>query len=136
MKIRNLNKHKEAVKNYADLIIDTVENLAATTNREKPINHIRDSLIDINSRAQQAGIWEEAVEFVRSNESRVTFKEEEIDGNFMEIVYWGDSTNIEKNLAFSDKWRGTACNKEILNKSPQGCLSLKIRDFFEKIGEK
>lgn len=39
MKIRNLNKHKEAVKNYADLIIDTVENLAATTKGilQKPI---------------------------------------------------------------------------------------------------
>jgi hypothetical protein len=134
------NEHDKQVQEFVDLIVDSVENLAASSNSERPVNHIRDQIIDINDRIKLSKTWQEAIEFIRSNESRISFSQKEVNGQFQEVCSWTDSTNKSgENLAFSINWKGAAANLgnsfPILEKSPQNCVALKIRDFYQRVSE-
>lgn len=90
--------------------------------------------IHINERQYLAQIWNEALDFVREHESRITFSQKEFNGEFIEIVSWNDPTS--KNLAsltFSDSWKGSALpnSSNDLKTTPQNCVALKIRDFYQ-----
>ena len=70
-----------------------------------------------------------------------SFRQEMLNGEYVEMLSWampsGTSMSHEasfsRNLSktFSNRWSGAAHNKKPIDKSPQGCCALKIRDFYD-----
>merc|ERR1712157_308682 len=84
------------------------------------------------SNDQILNLWQEAVEYVRSNESRIKFStiEDPDSGDFIEYVSWIGKKTGPVSYSYSKKWGGKAKTTEKIPETPQKCRALKIRDLY------
>ncbi|XP_067633733.1 inner nuclear membrane protein Man1-like [Eurosta solidaginis] len=98
---RRQEQHLATVQSYIDKIIEELrqrarnsENLAG---REVVVNHLRDHLIPVSDRKRELTYWNEALNEVEEQESRVRFDVTIRDGEKFRTMRWADSS--EKLLA-------------------------------------
>lgn len=140
---KRMETKKEAgkkVNEFVEEILDFVEN------RDYSATHLRDQLIQIDDRPKLLKLWNKALQKIKENETRVVFRQEMLNGEYVEMLSWampgtqtnGCSNNSEASFSrnvqkpFSARWAGAALgNKKPIDKAPQNCCALKIRDFYD-----
>uniref|UniRef100_A0A7G3AVM0 Putative transcriptional coactivator caper rrm superfamily n=2 Tax=Lutzomyia longipalpis TaxID=7200 RepID=A0A7G3AVM0_LUTLO len=103
------------------------------------VNHLRDKIIPIAQRRELEAAWQEAIEFLEKNESRVQFEIMSRNGEDCRMIKWIDSVTPgmhHRNSAAAGgstvkKWQSPAFDKSNKIKDPPTAC-LKIRQMFEK----
>ena len=131
---KKLDEEKK-VNEFVEEILDFVEN------RDYSATHLRDQLIPIDDRTKMVNIWNKALQKIKENETRVVFRQEMMNGEYVEMLSWAMNLNgsvadglseFNRNTkkAFSNRWSGAGMNKKPIDKAPQNCCALKIREFY------
>lgn len=100
------------------------------------IHHIRDSLIQPSERTpEKMAIWEQAIDYILNNESRVRLEISHIKGEEYRVLKWLPTISPRRaNSSSSGGWQGPAFeivdgSPNSLPKTPTNCL--KIRNMFD-----
>jgi len=142
-RIESKREAEKKVNEFVEEILDFVEN------RDYSATHLRDQLIPIDDRPKLLNLWNKALQKIKENETRVVFRQEMLNGEYVEMLSWAmpgtqtmmtndgssnatASFNRSVQKTFSPRWAGAAIgNKKPIDKAPQNCCALKIRDFYE-----
>ncbi|KAJ6644472.1 Inner nuclear membrane protein Man1 [Pseudolycoriella hygida] len=117
----------------ADIITAVMEKAEDDpTNPHVVVNHLRDKLLSAPSRSNLEWAWDQAIDFLEKNDSRIKFEIGCRNGEDCRLMKWVDTAGSSGGKrAFAKKWQCSAYDK--LNKikdPPTQCL--KIRQMFEK----
>lgn len=103
-----------------------------------PIPHVRDSLVQPQDRKELKKIWEQAVNFLSANESRIRTETQRIGGADFLVWRWiQPSLSCEKSSLMPSKvWQGKAFPLDRRNSPPNSLTPcLKIRNMFDPVME-
>lgn len=139
-------KEEEETKQMYDLVVKITEvlkshNEACQENKElkpyTPIPHVRDSLISPCERVKMKKVWERAVDFLATNESRVRTETKKIEGTDFLVWKWTQPSTCEKPSVIPSKvWQGQAFHLDKRNSPPNSLTPcLKIRNMFDPVME-
>ncbi|CAL8242322.1 unnamed protein product [Merluccius merluccius] len=146
MKYRWRREEEESRQLYdmVERIIDVLQshNEACQENKELqpylPIPHVRDSLVQPQDRAKMKKVWERAVKFLSSNESRIREEPQLINGaNFMVWRWIQPALGCDRMSQLPSKvWQGKAFPLDRRNSPPNSLTPcLKIRSMFDPVME-
>ncbi|XP_056430237.1 inner nuclear membrane protein Man1 [Hyla sarda] len=139
-------KEEEETKQMYDLVVKIIDvlkshNEACQENKVldpyKPIPYVRDSLITPHNRKKMKKVWERAVEFLATNESRVHTETRYIRGAYVPAWKWIQPSSCEKPSVIPSKvWQGQAFHLDKRNSPPNSLTPcLKIRNMFDPVME-
>ncbi|XP_077565892.1 inner nuclear membrane protein Man1 [Stigmatopora nigra] len=103
-----------------------------------PIPHVRDSLVPPQNRKKMQAVWERAVKFLSSNESRIRTESQKIGGADFLVWRWiQPSLSCDKSSSIPSKvWQGKAFPLDRRNSPPNSLTPcLKIRNMFDPVME-
>ncbi|XP_048834777.1 inner nuclear membrane protein Man1 [Brienomyrus brachyistius] len=103
-----------------------------------PIPHVRDSLIQPQDRKKMKKVWERAVKFLSTNESRIRTETQRIKGEDFLVWRWTQpSLSCDKMSTIPPKvWQGKAFPLDRRNSPPNSLTPcLKIRNMFDPVME-
>uniref|UniRef100_A0A4W3ITS0 Inner nuclear membrane protein Man1 n=1 Tax=Callorhinchus milii TaxID=7868 RepID=A0A4W3ITS0_CALMI len=103
-----------------------------------PIPHVRDSLMPPQTRKKMKQVWERAVEFLDTNESRIRKETQIIGGADFLVWRWTQpSSSCDKITVVPSKvWQGKAFHLDRRNSPPNSLTPcLKIRNMFDPVME-
>ncbi|XP_053378195.1 inner nuclear membrane protein Man1-like [Mercenaria mercenaria] len=141
--LRWQNKRKEKaqqkvydmVEKIIEMLKDNFE-LAERKNDNKnyppymAVQHIRDQLIPVSKRRQMQSLWDDAVEFIESNESRIRVETQVIQGEEFTVWRWlqamPNGHKMWQGQAFGETSQGSVNS---LPYGPTPCL--KVRNMFD-----
>ncbi|KAM6320766.1 inner nuclear membrane protein Man1 [Aegotheles albertisi] len=140
-------KEEEETRQMYDMVVKIIDVLrshseACSENKDlqpyMPILHVRDSLIPPKDRRKMRKVWNRAVDFLASNESRVRTETRRIGGAELLVWKWMQpSTACDKILVIPSKvWQGQAFHLDRRNSPPNSLTPcLKIRNMFDPVME-
>ncbi|XP_029901634.1 inner nuclear membrane protein Man1 [Myripristis murdjan] len=103
-----------------------------------PIPHVRDSLVQPQDRKKMKKVWERAVSFLATNESRIRTEAQRIGGADFLVWRWiQPSLSCDKISSIPSKvWQGKAFPLDRRNSPPNSLTPcLKIRNMFDPVME-
>ncbi|XP_072309458.1 inner nuclear membrane protein Man1 [Eucyclogobius newberryi] len=102
-----------------------------------PIPHVRDSLVQPQDRTMMKNVWDRAVKFLSSNESRIRTETQRMGGADFLVWRWiQPSLGDKSSLASSKVWQGKAFPLDRRNSPPNSLTPcLKIRNMFDPVME-
>ncbi|XP_043565593.1 inner nuclear membrane protein Man1 isoform X3 [Chiloscyllium plagiosum] len=103
-----------------------------------PIPHVRDSLIPPQNRKKMKKVWERAVVFVETNESRIRKETQRVGGGDFLVWRWTQPSSTCDKIAVvpSKVWQGKAFHLDGRNSPPNSLTPcLKIRNMFDPVME-
>ncbi|XP_066580268.1 inner nuclear membrane protein Man1 [Amia ocellicauda] len=146
MKYRWRKEEEETRQMYdmVEKIIDVLRshNEACQENKDLqaylPIPHVRDSLVQPQNRKKMRNVWERAVNFLATNESRIRTETQRIGGADFLVWRWTQpsSTCDKISIMPSKVWQGKAFPLDRRNSPPNSLTPcLKIRNMFDPVME-
>ncbi|XP_043932421.1 LEM domain-containing protein 2 [Protopterus annectens] len=103
---RKLEEEKQAMYDMVKKIIDMVRDHYKDWEKNMepfpyvPIPHVRDTLIHPQNRRKMKKIWDRAVDFLASNESRIRTESKQIEGEDFLVWRWTQAASIPSDLRF------------------------------------
>ncbi|XP_019371322.1 PREDICTED: inner nuclear membrane protein Man1, partial [Gavialis gangeticus] len=140
-------KEEEETRQMYDMVVKIIDvlrshNEACQENKDlqpyMPIPHVRDSLIPPQDRKKMKKVWDRAVDFLATNESRVRTETRRIGGADFSVWRWiQPSAACDKILVIPSKvWQGQAFHLDRRNSPPNSLTPcLKIRNMFDPVME-
>uniref|UniRef100_A0A7M4ELA1 Inner nuclear membrane protein Man1 n=1 Tax=Crocodylus porosus TaxID=8502 RepID=A0A7M4ELA1_CROPO len=140
-------KEEEETRQMYDMVVKIIDvlrshNEACQENKDlqpyMPIPHVRDSLIPPQDRKKMKKVWDKAVDFLATNESRVRTETRRIGGADFSVWRWiQPSAACDKILVIPSKvWQGQAFHLDRRNSPPNSLTPcLKIRNMFDPVME-
>ncbi|KAM9313019.1 inner nuclear membrane protein Man1 [Gastrophryne carolinensis] len=138
-------KEEEETKQMYDLVVKILDFLkshseAYQENKElkpyTPIPHVRDTLIPPSDRKKMRKVWERAVDFMATNESRIQTETQTIEGIDHIVWRWVQPPCEKISTIPSKVWQGTAFPLDKRNSPPNSLTPcLKIRNMFDPVME-
>ncbi|NWU65229.1 MAN1 protein, partial [Pterocles burchelli] len=141
------SKEEEETRQMYDMVVKIIDVLrshseACSENKDlqpyMPILHVRDSLIPPQDRRKMRKVWNRAVDFLATNESRVCTETRRIGGaEFLVWKWMQPSAACDKILVIPSKvWQGQAFHLDRRNSPPNSLTPcLKIRNMFDPVME-
>ncbi|KAJ8047344.1 Inner nuclear membrane protein Man1 [Holothuria leucospilota] len=152
---RKQEEEREEVHHMVEKILDMLakhhracqnDSSKKTNNAYQAIPHVRDSIIPPAERQRMQRIWNKAVQFINTHESRVRVETQRIEGEEFQVWRWVQATltpqhrnfapvmELEYNPNRVKVWQGTAFDNpeeavKMRSYSPTECL--KIRNMFD-----
>ncbi|XP_022199639.1 inner nuclear membrane protein Man1 [Nilaparvata lugens] len=133
------DEHKKQVFKLVEQIIAIVSaHCACAENKFMAINHVRDQLIPPQQRTNMQSVWDEAVTYLESNESRMRTEVQLVSGEEFRVWRWlggaGGPPGGAQGAPRRKVWQGQAFETmegsvNSLSVSPTPCL--KIRHMFD-----
>ncbi|XP_078532458.1 inner nuclear membrane protein Man1 isoform X2 [Lissotriton helveticus] len=140
-------KEEEETRQMYDMVVKIIDvlrshNDACHENKDlqpyMPIPHVRDSLVRPQDRIKMKKVWDRAVNFVGSNESRVRTECRRIGGADFLVWRWIQPSASSDNVSVlpSKVWQGQAFHLDRRNSPPNSLTPcLKIRNMFDPVME-
>ncbi|XP_022082522.1 inner nuclear membrane protein Man1-like [Acanthaster planci] len=149
-RIRRDKEEKKQVHQLVDAITEMLASHHKACSKDKSLSpylaipHIRDTLIPLKHRKEKQHLWDRAVQFINTNESRVRVETQQISGEEFPVWRWmlpspvvssfTPMTELELNPNRVKVWQGTAFdNLDTAIKAPRYTPTpcLKIRNMFD-----
>ncbi|MGH0165312.1 UNVERIFIED_CONTAM: hypothetical protein FKN15_048697 [Acipenser sinensis] len=103
-----------------------------------PIPHVRDSLVQPQARKKMKKVWDRAVNFLASNESRIRTETQRLGGEDFLVWRWTQPSSPCDKISImpSKVWQGKAFPLDKRNSPPNSLTPcLKIRNMFDPVME-
>ncbi|XP_038060624.1 inner nuclear membrane protein Man1-like [Patiria miniata] len=149
-RIRREKEDKRQVHQLVDAITEMLASHHKACSKDKSLSpylaipHVRDTLIPLKHRKERQHLWERAVHFINTNESRVRVETQQVSGEEFPVWRWmlpspvissfTPMTELELNPNRVKVWQGTAFDNldtaiKVPRFTPTPCL--KIRNMFD-----